>query len=95
MKRLQNKFASILAGGDIPEEAMLTLPTVSVAGLRHIAIEPQNGLVAYSKESITVAVSYGTVCVSGENLNITLMRNGRMEIRGDIFGIALQREQEP
>jgi sporulation protein YqfC len=79
---------------DLPGQIVAHLPYMTVTGFGEISIDLQQGLVSYSDAEIVVKVSLGTVCVQGSGLHITLMRDGRITIRGELTGVILCRETE-
>jgi len=78
---------------DIPSHISAGLPYTTVQGFHEISIDLQRGLLAYSQTEISVAVPMGAITISGVNLHIRLMREGRITVCGDIENIGFSREK--
>ena len=71
-----------------------TLPGMAVAELagdRRVLIEGHRGVTGYSREQVTVKVSYGCLCVTGCGLELRQMSKEQLVICGRIDSIQLGR----
>lgn len=76
---------------DLPDELVLPLPLVEIAGDKRVLIENHSGVIAYATEEICVKVKYGTVSVCGCRLELTRMTKGQLVISGRIDKVVLSR----
>lgn len=84
MKRARDYLERLSERLELPRTVTAGLPQTVMSGFREISIDQQQGLVAYSETEIVVAVSFGSVCVTGAGLRIRLMKEGRIIIVGDM-----------
>ena len=66
---------------------------VEISGSRKILIENHQGVITYDKENVIIKVQYGTVTVSGGNLEIMHMSKEQVVICGNIANISLHRRE--
>lgn len=67
------------------------LPIVEIAGYNRVLIENHKGVVGYSLEEIQIKVCYGTISLTGCNLNFAQINREQLAITGEIYGITLYR----
>lgn len=79
------------SGLDIPGQATTLEPMTVLTGNREAAIDCQKGLLSFSDTEIVVAVNGGTIAVTGMNLQIVLMKQSRIVVRGEIDALHLER----
>ena len=89
MGKRKSIFERISFAADLPDEPIPRLPLVEIAGGRRVLIENHLGVVAYESERICVKVTYGTVCVCGNNLELARMIRGQLVITGKIRSVEL------
>lgn len=94
MKKPRHILKSVSRAMDIPLAVGAHLPFITIQGFEEISIDLQKGLLSYSPQEISVAVSCGAIVVSGENLHIRYMKEGKIVLCGVIQGIALSRVNE-
>lgn len=94
MKKTRDLLKGLSHTLDIPVAVGAHLPFLTVQGFEEITIDLQKGLLTYSSQEISVAVSIGVVIVNGENLCIRYMKEGKIVLCGDIKGIMLSRVNE-
>ena len=63
-------------------------PVAELWGNQRVLIEPHRGIVAYSREQITVKVKFGLLEIDGEDLELTRMTADTLIISGKIRSIA-------
>ena len=78
---------------DLPGEIPPGMPVVEIAGEGRVLIERHNGMVEYSRERISVRVCYGTVCVCGAGLELSLMTKQLLVISGQINCVQVLRRR--
>lgn len=76
---------------DLDAEPLPGVPVVELAGEHRVLIERHGGVTEYSCERICVKVRYGTVAVSGCNLELTRMTREQLVISGRIDCVQLLR----
>lgn len=87
------RYLSKLSGKlDLPAHIAAQLPYISIDGYRKVSIDMQKGLLSYSDTEIVVAVPMGEVCVQGTNLQICLMKEGKITIDGEPQAVLLRLE---
>ncbi len=94
MKKPRELLKSVSRSMDIPVAVGAHLPFLTVQGFDEITIDLQKGLLTYSPQEIAVAVSIGVVTVSGENLRIRYMKEGKIVLCGNLKSISLARVNE-
>lgn len=81
----------IAEGADLPGETLPGQSVLELMGDNRVLIEQHRGVQEYSRERIGVKVRFGTVCVSGCNLELIHMTKEQLVIRGRIDAITLKR----
>lgn len=87
-KRISEKFQLPAAMQEVPNPAH---PLVEIAGTGRVLIENHMGVTQYEKETIRVKTRYGGICISGQELVLSGMTRGKLEIKGRIHGVTLLR----
>ena len=85
MKRIKKSLLRVAERFDLPQNVIAHLPQIQVNGNNEVSIDLQQGLLAYSKTDILVAVPMGKIAVIGKNLHIRLMREKNIVIGGTIL----------
>ena len=65
---------------------------IEICGQRRVLIEHHCGVHSYGCCDISVKVSYGLVCISGEALQLRFLSKEKLVITGKIKGITLCEE---
>ena len=78
---------------DLPDEPIPGQPLVEIAGERRVLIERHSGVTEYGRQQICVKVKYGTVCVTGQGLELTRMTKEQLIISGCIECVKLERRR--
>ena len=76
---------------DLHTEPLPGVPVVEVAGDRRVLIERHRGVTEYSTQRIRVELSFGAVCICGENLEMTRMTRQQLVVTGRVDSVQLQR----
>jgi len=76
---------------ELETEILPGLPILELAGDRRVLVERHSGVIEYGPERIRVRVSYGAVCISGCDLELTRMSHQQLVISGRIDSVCLQR----
>lgn len=76
---------------DLQDEPIPGQPLVEIAGERRVLIERHCGVTEYGRQQICVKVKYGTVCVTGQGLELTRMTKEQLIISGCIECVKLER----
>lgn len=93
LQKFQDGLLGWMDKAEIPGEAVLSIPMIQLTGFHKVSVEPQDGLLEYSNDRVLVAIRGGNLTVSGDDLEITLMKEDRLELCGKIREIKL--EQTP
>ena len=62
---------------------------IEICGQSRVLIEHHRGVHSYGRCDISVRVSYGLVCISGESLQLRYLSKEKLVITGKINGITL------
>jgi len=87
----RNFLEGMLEHTTIDPESVPGQPIIEIAGECRVLIENHRGVAAYGREKILVNVKFGSVCVSGCNLEMMHMTKEQLVIRGRIHSVMLQR----
>lgn len=80
-------------GGDLPGEAIPGQSILELLGDNRVLIEGHRGVSQYGTEKIGVKLSFGMVCITGCNLELTHMTRSQLVICGRIDSIQLHRRK--
>ena len=94
MKKWRTVLTSIADRTDFPGHIFAHLPYITMEGFGEISIDLQQGLISYAETEIEVKVAIGTVKILGSGLYITLMREGKITVKGCIDSVQFCRETE-
>ena len=86
-ERLMRRFGFEEIGG----EANPQLPIVEVAGEGRVLVEHHRGVIAYTREEVRIRVNYGSVLVTGMELELRKMHRMQLIVAGKIDKIILER----
>ncbi|MBR4017434.1 MAG: YabP/YqfC family sporulation protein [Oscillospiraceae bacterium] len=67
------------------------LPIIEIAGSNRVLIENHMGILGYSMDEIQIKVSYGSICVTGSNLQLLEISQDQLIIKGQIDKMLLHR----
>lgn len=76
---------------DVPGEAALGVPRVTVTGDHKVHVENHRGLLEYGAESITVNASGLLLRVRGRGLEISAMSDLELVVTGTVTAVELER----
>jgi len=69
---------------DLPADLLMDEPVLTLSGSRRLLVENQKTLLSFGPECIRFGTSRGNVSVQGAGLTIVRMRDGTLEICGEI-----------
>ena len=84
LKRMMH--AAQLSGETFPG-----IPLVEIAGDSRVLVENHKGVIYYGPKEVRVNVSYGFLCVCGQNLNMARLAKDQLVITGEIDAVSLYR----
>ena len=93
MKKGQSFWQQLADAADLPGEDLPGHSIVEIAGDSRVLIEHHRGVSRYSMEQIGVKVTYGSILVTGADLELAWMTKERLVIRGRIESLTLQRRR--
>ena len=76
---------SQLSGRDILSKG----PIVEIAGQNRVLIENHQGILGYATEEIQIKVTYGKVCIFGNNLMLQQISKEQLVITGNIEALKI------
>lgn len=89
MGQKRNLFERMTDAADLPLEPVAAVPLVELLGDRRVLIENHKGVTQYGANEICVKVSYGSICVCGEKLELAKMTSAQLIITGRISSITV------
>ena len=69
--------------------AVTALPLVELAGAGRLLIENHRGITGYSRERIAVKMSYGSIEITGDCLELTQITQQQLIVTGKITALTL------
>lgn len=66
------------------------VPLIEIWDRKRVLIENHQGIVGYGCREILVKVSYGRICICGEDLKLTKMGREKLVVTGKISAVNLQ-----
>lgn len=94
MKQRRSLLERVITAADLDAELQPKLPLIEIAGEKRVLIENHLSVVQYSREQITIKVSYGCVQVKGKRLELAKLSREQLVITGCIDCVALSRGRE-
>lgn len=91
MKRENGIWERLACMADLRVETQPGMPLAELVGLHRVLIENHRGVSVYSPEEIQISVSYGSIIVFGEQLELACMTGEQLVITGDIKGIQVRK----
>lgn len=67
------------------------IPIVEIAGDKRVLIENHSGITEYSPQRIAVKVSFGCICICGNNMDLSCMSGQQLVIGGRIDTVSIIR----
>ncbi|MFD1952635.1 sporulation protein YqfC [Paenibacillus thailandensis] len=86
-RKLRKWTADLL---DMPQDVMYDLPRLTMIGDRQLYIENHRGVIRFSEEKLTLALSNGVLEVTGADLVIRTIWTEEVFIEGTIKNIELK-----
>lgn len=93
MERNRNWVHRIADGVDLSTEPLPGFPVLEVAGDCRVLMEHHRGVTEYTRERICVRVRFGTVCITGCDLELKCMSKAQLVISGRIDCVQLHRKE--
>ena len=93
MKGKENILQRITERAELNGEPIPGQTVVEIGGENRVLIENYGAVLAYSPQKICVRVKYGTVMVTGCELELRRMTKEQLVISGRIEGVNLQRRK--
>lgn len=93
MKREYDRLQRITDALDLRQEPTPGQSIVEIYGCHRVLIEKHGGITQYSTSRICVKVSYGTLAVCGNSLELVQMSRDNAVITGQIEGISICRRE--
>lgn len=87
MKNKSSLKARFTDSLNLPKDAVLDIPTITIIGNDEINIENHKGIVEYSRELLRINSKLGIVKVVGENLFIKEISQEELLLTGKIHSI--------
>lgn len=95
MGRLTRKIRKLTADLlDLPEDIVFDLPRVTMIGNAQVYIENHRGVLHFSQERLSLAISFGELAVTGTDLIIRSIWPHEVIVEGSITGIQYTRTGE-
>lgn len=86
----QKEFLRHLADRmDLQAEPIPGKPALELLGENRLVVEHHQGILDYSREEILIRVNYGSILVTGENLELSFMSDQQLIITGRIGNLKL------
>ena len=87
---LANIMLRFLRAFDIPEDALGSVPRITLTGDRRVLIENHRGLLAYEKDHIAVNGGRVMVKLRGDGLELRAMDRSEILVAGQFFSLELE-----
>lgn len=84
-------FNRLALAADLPGECIPRIPIVEIVGEQRVLIENHCGIAGYGTNEIQIRVSFGLVCILGDNLQIARVTKEQMVIFGQINSVSILR----
>lgn len=72
---------------NIPKDAALGFPIITLVGKKEVYIESYRGILEYNHEMIRVLTKLGQIKIKGGNLEVSYYTNDEMKITGIIHKV--------
>lgn len=83
-RKLQNLMQEVL---DLPQDLMFDLPRLTLIGNKELHIENHRGVRHFSDERLVLALSQGSLEISGAGLSIQAIQSHEVTVMGTIHHI--------
>lgn len=67
------------------------IPIVEIAGDNRVLIENHSGITEYSPKRIMIKVSFGCICICGDEMDLSCMSGQQLVISGKIDTVSIMR----
>ena len=84
----KNKLAAAVAAAlELPEEAALAVPRLTMLGQERLTVENHQGIVVYTPTRVVFATCLGQMEIAGQNLQLGYLAPEELAVAGHIAGI--------
>jgi len=87
LNRVAKRLVNVL---DLPADAILDLPRITITGNLEILIEKHKGIEKYTTEEVWLRMKDGLICISGRKLAIRMIARDDIKLEGIIEKIEFQ-----
>ena len=75
---------------DIPDEALLDAPRITISGGQRVLIEGHRGLLEYAEDRVAAAGPGCHILIKGEKLGIVTMNRRELVVSGRLWAVELE-----
>ena len=75
---------------DIPAEAVVAAPRITISGDDRVLVEGHRGLLEYAADRIAAAGPGCRILIKGENLGLVAMNRREMVVSGHLWAVELE-----
>ncbi len=86
-RKQEPKKRKFLMQFDIPEDIIFDVPRITVSDNSEIRIENYKNILEYEENKISLACKDKFINITGKNLNITIITDDEVSIKGEIENI--------
>ncbi len=83
---IAKKISEVL---EIPPEAMLNIPKITVVGKERVLVENYTALLEYKKDNIRLKYEGGVIDILGKNFEIKVIGEENIAVSGEIASVKL------
>lgn len=83
-KKVQQGVANAL---EIPEDALLNLPKITMVGNTQVLIENHMGVIEYTPQKLRIGVSIGEIEITGTEFFLKNILSDELSLRGQIQSV--------
>ncbi|GFN22515.1 MAG: sporulation protein YqfC [Thermoanaerobacteraceae bacterium] len=87
--RLRTAETGLVRFLDLPPDAVMNLPRLTLLGNSRLIVENHRGLLVYNRDLIRIKVTIGEIEVDGEDLMLRAIRPEALVVEGNIRKITL------
>ena len=84
----------IAEGLEIPEEALMDLPVITLRGRDRLTIENGRRILIFSDSFLKIGTRTGALSIEGEALELECIKKGYMSLKGRISAIFYERGKQ-
>lgn len=80
--KIQDRFEKLGEKLDIPREAILDVPKITIISNTEVTIENHKGIMLFEREEIKIRTSIGTLSILGQDFEIIFIGGTTMVLNG-------------